>query len=166
MYIMYLYHLYIHISHIPYLMYGSLSHVPLQQPNGPGKAWVAVKELELSCHNLKTIVSNTYLSLYIYICIFGNLNSSLTATQKLAVLGSWLLVAGRQVAPCHLQQPRAVLGGLGRTKSFLSSFNSGLYGWLSKTIFPFWVLSIVRHLVFRGPKRDHNFGNHPYGPKQ
>ena len=27
---------------------------------------------------------------------------------------------------------------------------------------PFWVLSIIRHLVFRGPKRDHNFDNHPY----
>ena len=26
---------------------------------------------------------------------------------------------------------------------------------------PFWVLSIVRHLVFRGPKRDRNFDNHP-----
>ena len=27
---------------------------------------------------------------------------------------------------------------------------------------PFRVLSIRRHLVFRGPKRDGNFDNHPY----
>ena len=28
---------------------------------------------------------------------------------------------------------------------------------------PFWVLNIVRHLIFRVPKkeRDHNFDNHP-----
>ena len=26
----------------------------------------------------------------------------------------------------------------------------------------FWILSIVRHTVFRDPKRDHNFDNHPY----
>ena len=27
---------------------------------------------------------------------------------------------------------------------------------------PFWVLRIIRHLVFRGPpKRDHSFENHP-----
>ena len=27
---------------------------------------------------------------------------------------------------------------------------------------PFWVLIIIRHLIFRVPKRDHNFDNHPY----
>ena len=27
---------------------------------------------------------------------------------------------------------------------------------------PFWVLSIVRHLVFRDPKGDHSVDNHPY----
>ena len=27
---------------------------------------------------------------------------------------------------------------------------------------PFLVPGIIRHLVFRGPKRDHNFDNHPY----
>ena len=26
---------------------------------------------------------------------------------------------------------------------------------------PCWVLSILQHLVFRGPKRGHNFDNHP-----
>ena len=26
---------------------------------------------------------------------------------------------------------------------------------------PFWVPNIVRHLIFRVPKRDHNFDNHP-----
>ena len=26
---------------------------------------------------------------------------------------------------------------------------------------PLWVLSIIQHLVFRGPKRDPNFDNHP-----
>ena len=26
----------------------------------------------------------------------------------------------------------------------------------------FWVLNIVRHLVFRVPKRDPDFDNHPY----
>ena len=30
-----------------------------------------------------------------------------------------------------------------------------------KTMVPFWVLNIIRHLVFRGPKGDH-FDNHPY----
>ena len=27
---------------------------------------------------------------------------------------------------------------------------------------PFWVLNIMRHLVFRGLKKDHNFDNHQY----
>ena len=31
-----------------------------------------------------------------------------------------------------------------------------------KMMVPFWVLAIIRHLVFRGPKRDHDFDNHPY----
>ena len=31
-----------------------------------------------------------------------------------------------------------------------------------KTMVPFWVLNIIRHLVFRGPKRDHNFDNRPH----
>ena len=31
-----------------------------------------------------------------------------------------------------------------------------------KIMVPFWVLSIIRHLVFRDPKRGHNFDNHPY----
>ena len=26
---------------------------------------------------------------------------------------------------------------------------------------PFWALSIIRHLVFRDPKEDHSFDNHP-----
>ena len=26
---------------------------------------------------------------------------------------------------------------------------------------PFWVLHIIRHLLFRVPKRDPNFDNHP-----
>ena len=28
---------------------------------------------------------------------------------------------------------------------------------------PFWVLIIIRHLIFRVPKRGHNFDNYPYG---
>ena len=31
-----------------------------------------------------------------------------------------------------------------------------------KIMVPFWVLKTIRHLVFRGPKRDHHFDNHPY----
>ena len=31
-----------------------------------------------------------------------------------------------------------------------------------KTMVPFWVLNIIRHLVFRDPKRDHSFDNHPH----
>ena len=27
---------------------------------------------------------------------------------------------------------------------------------------PFWVPSIIRHLAFRGARKDHNFDNHPY----
>ena len=27
---------------------------------------------------------------------------------------------------------------------------------------PVWVLIVIRHLVFRVPKRDHNFDNHSY----
>ena len=26
----------------------------------------------------------------------------------------------------------------------------------------FWMPIIIRHLIFRVPKRDHNFGNHPH----
>ena len=35
-----------------------------------------------------------------------------------------------------------------------------------KILVPFWVLRIVRHLVFRGPnmKGDHNFDIHPCTP--
>ena len=32
-----------------------------------------------------------------------------------------------------------------------------------KIMVPCWVLSIIRHLVFRGPKKDHYFDNHPKG---
>ena len=32
-----------------------------------------------------------------------------------------------------------------------------------KIMVPFWIPSIIRHLVYRGPKKgDHNFDNHPY----
>ena len=31
-----------------------------------------------------------------------------------------------------------------------------------KNRLPFWVLIIMRHLIFRVPKRDHNFDNHPF----
>ena len=27
---------------------------------------------------------------------------------------------------------------------------------------PFWIPIIIRHLIFRDPKRDHNVDNHPY----
>ena len=27
---------------------------------------------------------------------------------------------------------------------------------------PSWIPSIIRHLIFRVPKRDHNIDNHPY----
>ena len=27
---------------------------------------------------------------------------------------------------------------------------------------PFWVLNILRHLVFRGSQKDHNLDNHPF----
>ena len=27
---------------------------------------------------------------------------------------------------------------------------------------PFWIPIIIRHLISRDPKRDHNFDNHPY----
>ena len=30
---------------------------------------------------------------------------------------------------------------------------------------PLWVLNVTRHLVFRVPKRGHNFDNHPYSKK-
>ena len=32
-----------------------------------------------------------------------------------------------------------------------------------KIMVPFWIPTIIRHLIFRAPKRDHNFDNHPYG---
>ena len=31
-----------------------------------------------------------------------------------------------------------------------------------KIMVPFWVLAIIRHLVFGDPKGDHNFDNHAY----
>ena len=27
---------------------------------------------------------------------------------------------------------------------------------------PFWIPTIIRHLIFRVPKKDRNFDNHPY----
>ena len=35
------------------------------------------------------------------------------------------------------------------------------YGWLSKMMVPFWVLTIIRHLLLRDPKRDRSFDHHP-----
>ena len=32
-----------------------------------------------------------------------------------------------------------------------------------KMMVPFWIPIVIRHLIFRGPKRDHNFDNHPLG---
>ena len=31
-----------------------------------------------------------------------------------------------------------------------------------KIMDPFWIPIIIRHLIFRVPKKDHNFENHPY----
>ena len=31
-----------------------------------------------------------------------------------------------------------------------------------KIMVPFWILNIIRHLIFTGRKGDHNFDNHPY----
>ena len=31
-----------------------------------------------------------------------------------------------------------------------------------KIMGPFWIPVIIRHLIFRVPKRDHNLDNHPY----
>ena len=42
------------------------------------------------------------------------------------------------------------------------NYYNGFYGWLVKIMVPFWIPSIVRHLIFRVPKRDHNFDNHPH----
>ena len=37
-----------------------------------------------------------------------------------------------------------------------------VYIWVVVNIMgPFWIPIIIRHLVFRVPKRDHNFDNHP-----
>ena len=30
-----------------------------------------------------------------------------------------------------------------------------------RILVPFWIPIIIRHLIFRVPKRDHNFDNHP-----
>ena len=39
--------------------------------------------------------------------------------------------------------------------------NLGPYMWVVvKIMVPFWIPIIIRHLVFRVPKRDHNFDNH------
>ena len=32
-----------------------------------------------------------------------------------------------------------------------------------KIMVPFWIPMIIRHLIFKYPKKDHNFDNHPYG---
>ena len=29
---------------------------------------------------------------------------------------------------------------------------------------PFWIPTIIPHRIFRVPKKDHNFDNHPYVP--
>ena len=31
-----------------------------------------------------------------------------------------------------------------------------------KMMVPFWIPIIIRHLIFRVPKRDHKIDNHPY----
>ena len=38
--------------------------------------------------------------------------------------------------------------------------------WVVKIMVPFWVLSIIRHLVFRDPKGHHSFDNHPCNKTQ
>ena len=39
-----------------------------------------------------------------------------------------------------------------------------VYRWLSKLWSPFWIPLIIRHLIFRVLKKDHNFDNHPCPP--
>ena len=42
--------------------------------------------------------------------------------------------------------------------------NMYIYIWVVvKIMVPFWVLIIILHLIFRVPKRGHNFDNYPYG---
>ena len=44
-------------------------------------------------------------------------------------------------------------------------FSNGLFVWVVVKIrVPFWIPNIIRHLIFRVPKRDPNFDNHPYEP--
>ena len=33
-----------------------------------------------------------------------------------------------------------------------------------KIMVPFWMPTVIRHLIFRHSKRDHDFDNHPYNP--
>ena len=46
----------------------------------------------------------------------------------------------------------------------MKSFGRGSYWGVVKIVVPFWVLKILRHLVFRGPKRGPYFDNHPHDP--
>ena len=53
---------------------------------------------------------------------------------------------------------RPVQGGSRLIRAELKGFT-----WVVvKTMVPFWVPSIIRHLLFRVPKRDLNFDNHPH----
>ena len=48
-------------------------------------------------------------------------------------------------------------------RGILQAFADPDYTWVVVNIrVPFWVPNIVRHLLFRVPKRDPNFDNHPH----
>ena len=55
----------------------------------------------------------------------------------------------KRAAISHIEVPKQVV--------------TGLTIWVVvKSMVPFWIPIILRHLVFRYPKRNHNFDNHPY----
>ena len=72
--------------------------------------------------------------------------------------GTWSrLPTGSLFVIIKIMVPFGVLSIIGES---LRGTNN-IYGWLSKLGPPLGVLSIIRHLVFRGPKGDHDFDNHP-----
>ena len=63
-----------------------------------------------------------------------------------------------KVRPSSFQQPPSYR----TTWCSMESRGHGCLWVVVKIMVPFWIPIIIRHLIFRDPKRDHNFDNHPY----
>ena len=68
----------------------------------------------------------------------------------------WVILTVAHLINSEKRVPRGRLGDM-RTKTWAPS-----YGWLPKLWSLFGIPVLIRHLIFRVPRRGHNFDNHPY----